>query len=109
MLQSSPGIRSVVPAAIRLLCGVLLGGAAWIGLGLPVSAGSLTLVNPAGVSPGAAFTVTGTGFNTKAGKNEVTLTAENGVSVTLKPSKISTVNKAAGLRRLRLGHAPAGV
>lgn len=67
-----------------------------------LSAGSLTIVSPAGASSGVTIQLTGTGFNATAANNDVTFTPAGGTPMVAVPTATTVVDASRGLRRLTL-------
>ena len=72
----------------------------WLPLAVTLRAGAVSALTPSGASAGVSINITGTGFNTAAGSNEVTFSPASGASVTTLATTVTTVDAAKGVRRL---------
>src|SRR5687768_13248045 len=78
-----------------------------IAFGVLLAAGALTAVAPTGASAFVPISITGTGFDPTAAKNEMQFLAVNGATFIAVGTAITTLDAAAGRRRLT-ARVPAG-
>ena len=99
MRESAQAVRIVASVATR--CAALcLAALLVLALSVALIAGSLTAVVPAGASALVPITITGTGFDATASKNEVVFVHTDGTTKTAVGEAVSTLNATTGRRTL---------
>ncbi len=78
------------------------------GVPSPATGGSVVSVETTGVTTGALFAVTGTGFDAAAANNQLTFTPAAGAPVTVAATSSTVVDASRGVRRLSV-RVPAGL
>jgi hypothetical protein len=78
------------------------------GVPLPATGGTVISVETTGVTTGALFAVTGTGFDAAAANNQLTFTPAAGAPVTVAATSSTVVDASRGVRRLSV-RVPAGL